>query len=189
MTTMRRIVVWVVGGLLLSGCAAPTVDVSKLERPERADELQAYDVFVGSWDWQAQMLNAADPDKKWSGQAEWKWTLDKRCLHGTMSAKSANAAFEAAGVWSWHPKKKQYIWWMFNNWGYPQQGTATYEAASKCWTMPYQSVGLDGTPSFGVYEMKAANNDTLEWRMDEWTMPWQMGIKKMEMTGTYKRRR
>ena len=34
----------------LSGCAAPKVDFSQIERPARAAELDEYNVFVGSWD-------------------------------------------------------------------------------------------------------------------------------------------
>ncbi len=173
---------------MASGCAAPKVDFSSLERPGRAAELDAYNVFVGSWVWEAEVLNAEAGDKAWTGKAEWKWTLDKRCLHGMMSAKSASAEFEAAGIWSWHPRKKNYIWWMFNNWGYPQEGTATYDAESRCWKMTYESVGLDGTTSYGQYKMKVINNDTLDWRMDEWADMTHL-MKKLEMTGRYKRAR
>jgi len=172
---------------LLAGCAAPEIDFSTIQRPDRAPELDAYEIFVGSWDWQAEVLNAEGEDRNWSGQADWAWTLDKRCLQGKMSAKSKSAAFEAEGIWSWHPKEKKYKWWMFNNWGYPQAGTARYDARSKSWKMKYTSVGLDGTTSYGTYEMEAVNKDTLKWRMVESAD--MMGMfKKMEMIGTYKRR-
>ncbi len=174
--------------VVISGCGAPKVDLSALERPPRASELDAYDVFVGLWDWNAEVLNAEAGDKSWTGQAEWRWALDKRCLQGSMSAKSDDAEFEAAGIWSWHPKKKKYIWTMFNNWGYPQQGNACYDEEAKCWTMNYESVGLDGTISYGKYKMKAVDNDTLEWTMDEWADVMHL-FKKSEMTGTYKRQK
>lgn len=179
---------WAVCGWALAGCAAPKVDFASIQRPTRANELNAYNVFVGQWDWEAEMLNAAsDADRKWTGAAEWKWTLDERCLHGVLSAKSARTDFEAAGVWSRHPKTGKYIWWMFNNWGYPQEGTADYDAASRTWTMDYTSVGLDGTPSHGRYTMKVLDDKTLEWYSIEWADALHT-IKKMEMKGTYKRR-
>ena len=171
---------------LVAGCAAPKVDFSTIERPARAAELDAYDVFVGSWDWQAKLINAEGEDEAWTGSAKWDWALDKRCLHGQMSVKGANAEFDAAGIWSWHPGCKKYAWWMFNNWGYPQQGTARYDADDKHWTMPYKSIGLDGTCSYGVYTMKVVDPDTLEWTANEWADAMHM-FKKMEMTGTYKR--
>ncbi len=179
-------------GLCLPGCAAPKVDFSIIKRPPRAPQLDAYEVFVGKWDWTAEMLNTNDANKDWSGTAEWMWTLDKRALHGRMSARSKDAEFETAGIWSWHPKKKQYIWWLFNNWGYPQQGTAKHCPACPkcpgCWCMNYKSVGLDGTPSYGRYCLQFTDNDTIDWKMVEWADMLHI-VKKIEMKGTYKRRK
>ena len=171
----------------LSGCAAPKVDFSQIERPARAAELDEYNVFVGSWDWHAEMLNAEEPDKTWTGTGQWEWTLDNRCLQGRLSAKSGRTNFDSMGIWSWHPKDKQYFWGLMNNWGYPQHGTAKYDKDSRSWTMPYTSVGLDGTASHGEYRMKVVDDNTLDWSMVEWADGLHM-VKKMEMKGTYKRR-
>ena len=172
--------------LVFSSCTIQRVDLSGLAQPPRAPELDAYEAFVGSWTWDAVMLNAEDVDKAWSGSAEWTWTLDKRCLEGKLSAKSASTNFDAQGIWSWHPRSHKYIWWMFNNWGYPQEGKATYNDATKTWNMSYISVGLDGTTSFGRHTMTVVNADTLEWDVVEWADPTHL-ITKMEMRGTYKR--
>jgi hypothetical protein len=170
----------------LTGCAAPNVDFSTIQRPQRAVELDAFEAFVGSWKWEAKLLNTEGEDEKWTGRAEWSWALDKRCLQGHLWAEGAHASFEAEGIWSWHPKAKRYTWWMFNNWGYPQQGTASYDADAKSWRMPYKSVGLDGSGSYGIYTMEIIDQDTLEWTMTEWADALHM-VKKMEMTGTYTR--
>ncbi len=190
--SLRTIAVIMVGGALLQGCAAPNVDFSSIKRPARAAELDNYNIFVGTWDWEAEMLNTDEANKDWKGTAQWRWTLDKRYLHGTMSAKNATTEFEAAGIWSWHPKKHQYIWWMFNNWGYPQEGTATYSESCNggctCWKMKYKSIGLDGTPSYGSYCMRVVDHDTLKWCNVEYADALRT-IKKVEMRGTYKRRK
>ena len=170
------------------GCTASKVDFSTIKQPARAAEFDAYETFVGNWTWEAEMHNAADANKKLTGTADWAWALDKRCLRGNMTSKSGSASFDASGVWSWHPKSKKYIWWMFNNWGYPQQGTARYDAAKQSWKMDYESVGLDGTASHGVYEMRVVDKDNLEWRADEWTDALHT-VKKLEMAGTYKRKK
>ncbi len=170
------------------GCAAPNVDFSTMKQPARAAELDAYNLFVGDWDWKAEVVNTEGASKQWSGSATWAWTLDSRCLHGVMSSKSAEAAFNAAGVWSWHPAKKQYIWWMFNNWGYPQEGTATYDKSAKKWTMDYTSVGLDGTASTGCYTMQVTDKNTLDWRMTEWTDALHT-VMKLDMKGKYIRKK
>ncbi len=171
---------------LSSGCTVSNVDFTTIEKPKRSSEMDRFDVFVGSWAWEAELKNTEGPDRKWTGNAQWDWTLDKRCLQGKMSAKSHNVSFDAEGVWSWHPKKKKYIWWMFNNWGYPQEGTAKYNATCNCWCMNYKSVGLDGTTSYGRHTIQVKDNDTLDWRMEEWVDALHL-IKKSEMRGTYKR--
>ena len=188
MKTFRTAAILLVIGALTSvGCTAKNLDFSTLEKPARASELSAYDIFVGQWDWEAEMVNAAEADKKWSGTAQWSWILDNRCLHGSMSAKNVHVSFEASGIWSWHPKSKKYIWWMFNNWGYPQNGTASYDSTTRRWKMPFTSIGLDGTTSHGLYTMKVVDDDTLDWTLIEWADGLHM-IKKSEMRGTYKRR-
>lgn len=186
-TKVQVLAAIVLPAALLAGCAAPTVDFTTIQRPERAPELAAYDVFVGNWDWKAKLLNAEGEDENWTGSAQWKWTLDERCLNGHMSVRGENAEFESAGLWSYNPKTKTYVWTMFNNWGYPQHGTASYDAQTKTWKMPYKSVGLDGTESYGVYTMQVKGNDTLEWTVTEWADMLHMA-KKMEMTGTYTRK-
>ncbi|MCK4658039.1 MAG: hypothetical protein KAV82_00825 [Phycisphaerae bacterium] len=189
MNMLRRIaIVGVLGvALLASGCATAKVDFTSIKCPPRAAELDAYSVFVGDWNWKAELVNAEDADKQWTGTASWKWILDNRCLHGEMSAKSANAGFNAAGIWSWHPKAKKYIWWMFNNWGYPQQGTAKYNEQEKCWKMPFTSVGLDGTTSYGLYTLNVVGKNSIDWTLQEWADAMHM-VLKMEMKGTYTRK-
>lgn len=171
----------------ITGCMAPNVDFSAIKRPPRSSDLDAYAVFVGSWTWEAQVENAEGPGTKWSGTANWEWALDKRCLHGRLSAKSGDVAYEAAGIWSMHPRTKRYIWWMFNDWGYPQSGSASYDSKTKTWRMDYTSVGLDGTTSHGRYFVKVVDDNTLEWRMKEWADPLHF-VQKLSMTGTYRRK-
>lgn len=191
-TTMRcvRRTGWamlIISAGLLCGCAAPKVDFSKIKQPARPAELDAYDVFIGSWTWDAEMLNADAPDHLLSGAAEWKWTLDKRSLNGHFVSQNQSTRFEAEGKWSWHPTEKTYLWGMFNNWGYPQRGVANYDAAAKSWRMDYKSVGLDGTTSYGRYTMTVVDGNTLDWTMVEWADLLHT-VKKVEMTGKYTRK-
>ena len=173
--------------LATAGCASSNARVADLTRPARAEKLDAYQVFVGSWDWQADTVGPDGAQDHWTGTAKWEWTLDNRCLRGTMTAKSSDASYDATGMWSWHPTRKRYIWWMFNNWGYPQEGSARYDESTKRWIMSYTSVGLDGTTSYGRHEISVEDENTLEWHMQEWADALHL-ITKIEMTGTYKRR-
>jgi len=173
---------------ICSGCVVRNVDFSDIRQPARAAQLDAYEVFVGSWDWEAKMIDASKGHESWSGMARWYWSLDRRVLEGRMESKSGDLQFQATGMWSWHPRDKKYIWWMINNWGYPQEGTARYYKNSQTWVMDYRSVGLDGTTSYGRYQMDVLDNDTIAWKMQEWLDPIH-AIRKTAMVGTYKRRK
>ena len=61
--TCHRGTLLVACGVLLSrfGCTARDVDFSTIQKPARAAELSAFDVFVGEWDWDAEVVNAVDP--------------------------------------------------------------------------------------------------------------------------------
>lgn len=172
-----------------TGCSMPKVDLATIHRPERSAKLDAYNVFVGKWNWTSTLHNAMGKDREWTGQAEWSWTLDGRALRGKLSAASGDGetTYEAEGFWSWHPKRKRYIWWMFNNWGYPEGGTARYDEEQRRWTMNYRTVGLDGTTSYGRHVITVRDENTLDWTMEEWADPLHT-MPKMRMTGTCKRR-
>ena len=169
-----------------SGCTVQRVDFSTIRQPDVSKEMNAFGVFVGSWTWEAEMKNASEADRHWKGTAEWAWDLDGRALRGSIESKSASAEFKSEGIWSWHPTRQRYVWWMFNNWGYPQSGTARLSPCGTEWTMNYRSVGLDGTPSHGRYHLTVVNRDTLSWSVVEWADALHL-VKKMEMCGTYNR--
>lgn len=181
------LLVGVAGTMCLAvGCTPRTVDADMLRRPGRAGQLDALNVFVGSWTWEAQVLNAAPGVKHWSGTAQWQWSLDDRCLRGEIASRSGETKFTSSGLWGWDGRARRYVWSMYNDWGHPQQGTARYDDDRKRWVMPYRSIGLDGTPSHGRYLMTVVNADTLEWEMIEWADGLHL-FKKMEMKGTYRR--
>jgi hypothetical protein len=187
MSTLRQLSKFaIIAAIALTGCAAKTVDMSKIHRPDRPSELDAYNTFVGSWTWQAEMMNADQAHRNWTGTAEWSWALDNRALHGHLTSTSGDVSFESAGLWSVSPGSKKYVWWMFNNWGYMQHGKATYNAGCKTWTMPFKSTGLDGTASEGEYVITVVDNNTLRWELHEWASMHM--AKKIEMKGTYTRK-
>ncbi len=169
-----------------AGCMVKNIDLSRIAQPERAAALDAYDVFVGEWSWEAAVQNTDGPGKYWQGQAKWQWTLGKRCLTGTLSAKSDVATYNATGLWSWNPKTRAYEWSVFNDWGYTQHGSAKYDDAKRCWRMPFRGTGLDGTTSYGEHRMTVIDNDHLEWAFEEWTGPLHL-IQKTKITATYTR--
>lgn len=168
------------------GCTPKNVSPDMLTRPARAPQLEALRVFVGAWTWEAEILNAEPGVRNWAGTASWTWTLDGRCLKGDIASQSGATRFASSGMWGWDDRARRYAWSMYNDWGHPQQGTASYNAKTGKWVMPYRSIGLDGTPSYGRYLMTVVDNNTLEWEMVEWADRLHL-ITKMEMKGTYRR--
>ena len=130
--------------LSVAGCMKPQEKLATLQRPERSAEMDALETFVGAWDVEAEMLGVEGADRMWKGMAEWRYTLDGRALAGNMSLRNPKAPFQTQGLWSYNPAKKTYVWSIFNDWGYPQQGKAKYKVDKQTWVMDYVGSGLDG---------------------------------------------
>ena len=52
--------------------------------------------------------------------------------------------------------------------------------------MNYTAIGLDGTTSYGRYDLEVVDNDTINWNSTEWADALRT-VKKLDMKGTYKR--
>ena len=174
--------------LFLAGCGPANVNFSQMEKPAPSPELRNFEPFVGDWTWEAQRIPAEGDPMKWSGTAHWEWALGGTYLKGEMTSSGEGQSFSSEGYWGWHPKRKTYVWWLLNDWGYPQEGTATFDADEKLWTMDFQGVGLDGTTCYGTYTVHVLDENTLEWTLDEWADPTRFAIKKLQMTGAYRRK-
>ena len=174
------------GCLLAAGCGPVEVDFATIEKPQPAPELAPLDCFVGDWTLEAERTLKEGNVEKWTGTASWKWVLSDMYLHGDLTV-SGPTSFVASGYWGWHPIKKIYVWRMINDWGYPQEGTATYDDETKKWVMNYKGIGLDGTDSWGRYILTWLDDNTIEWAYHEWADGLKM-IKKVEMQGAYKRK-
>ena len=104
------------------GCATmepggEATDLGSLVRPERAAEMDAFDVFVGAWDFKAEMMEVEGPNRMWTGLAEWKYSLDGRCLIGAMSLSNPQTQYQSEGHWTWNPGKQRYEFAIYNDWG------------------------------------------------------------------------
>jgi hypothetical protein len=102
-------------------------------------------------------------------------------------SQNQSTKFEAEKGVGWHPREKS----TFGNvqqLGLSAARHARYDADDHCWTMDYQSVGLDGTTSHGRYTVHVVDSNTMDWSMTEWRFPFHIG-KKVEMTGKYTRKK
>jgi hypothetical protein len=184
--TMAVLMMALVGSLSLVGCGPVKVDFATLKKPMPAPELEPLGRFVGSWTLEAERSTGDGNTEKWTGTATWKWVLDDMYLYGDLGMHGP-IDFIASGYWGWQPVKKTYMWWMLNDWGYPQWGTATYDDEQKLWVMKYKGVGLDGTDSWGQYTLQWVDDNTVTWEYHEWADLFKT-IKKIEMRGAYKRK-
>lgn len=172
----------------LAGCGPARVDFSEMQKPAPGAELDNLKQFVGDWAWEAERTVPDGEPENWSGTANWSWVLDAMYLRGEMTSSGEGKRFSSIGYWGWHPKRRTYVWWMLNDWGYPQEGNASYDAEQKLWTMNYEGIGLDGTSSYGRYTIRVVDDNTLEWNLVEWADMLRCCFKKIQMTGIYKRK-
>lgn len=171
--------------LTLAGCSVTPMNVAALEQPGRAGQLNKYDMLVGSWTWEGEVIDAADTNRHWKGTADWHWTLEEQCLHSSLTATSDTISMKSYGAWTWHPAKEKYVWYTLNNWGYPEHGAASYDAATKTWTLTYNGIALDGRAVHGSHTYTLTDRETMTWT---WKEGGRFGQPRFELQAVMRRR-
>jgi hypothetical protein len=134
-------------------------------------------------------MEMKDPSGKVStgkGSSTFTWEAEKwlavERVSGTMPE---GGPMSGISVWSYDPKAGNYPVFWSDNWGNMSHGVATYDEATKSWTMhsmsqnPHMGMKMkdDGT-------MRAVDANTIEWSGSSTVG----GQKVMEMKGTSKRK-
>lgn len=167
----------------LVGCVPKmTVEMIRDHKAERPPELDALQAFHGQWKstGEARFHGMENPlPTTGTSTALWEadgWYLVERS-NFTMGEDVSEG--QGIGVWTYDPKIKKYRNWWFDSMGSNGDGTSTYDAETKTWTMHATSHSADGS-STGKGTIKLIDENTMEWTWTEY-----VGLTKfMEIKGT-----
>jgi hypothetical protein len=166
--------------LLLTGCQQQMSMEEMMKPPPRAAELDKLDEFVGKWELTCDCtMKGSDQPMKCTGTSTATWQCDKRVVVEHGEFKMGDEKFTGMGVYTWDPDDKVYRTWWFESSGRVQEGTMSYDEASRAWHMKSEH---------GKGTMKKVGPDSWEMTMTE-TTGGLFPEKVMEMKGTCKRTR
>lgn len=164
----------------LSGCAEQKCDMADMMKaPPRPAELDQLDMMVGKWESTAECKMAgSDKPMTCKSSSVAGWECDRRALVERMEGTMGDQKMSGIGVWMWNPESRNFSTWWFDSTGRNDKGTATFDAATKTWTM--KSATGQGTA-------RMAASDTMDWSFKE-TTGGLFPQPVMEMKGTSKRK-
>lgn len=171
--------------VMLTGCMPKmTIDEMKAQMPERPDELDRLDAFVGTWKSEG-VANFAMLDEpiKVSGTSEMRWD-DSRWFVISEEVFEMEHFGESNGLGTWtydiHDKEYRSTW--VDSMGMVGLGQSEYDEKTDTWDMEAKSYGPWGKSTLKGW-VKFTDADTMEW----WMAEHQGLMKVMEMSGTGKR--
>jgi hypothetical protein len=176
--------------VVLAGCQAPKADLDELMKPPpRPVELDQLEMLVGTWEGAGEMKVAgADEVMTSHGVETTAWEGDKWLLVSRFDySLGEQGKAIGVGIWTWDPKAKKYRLWAFDNYGYCETGTATYDEDSRTWRLKTKSRNPGTGESYvGEGTLTMPDDDTQEWEFTYWD-DWKLN-KCFEMAGTSRRK-
>ena len=158
-----------------------------MKPPPRPAELDRLGSLVGSWEGSGE-CKMAGQDKSITnkGSNTVTWDCDKRVLVERWEGEMGEGnKMHGIGVWTWDSEDKKYKIYWFDNFGGTGEGEATYNDATRTWTMNSESEGPMGK-TVGKGTIKMVDNNTMDYTWEEWN-GWKTQ-KMMEMKGTSRRK-
>lgn len=169
-------------GALVSGCASSKMNMEEMmQAPSRPAELDALNAFTGTWSasWECTMEGMPEP-MKGTGMSVVAWECDKWVMLERFTGSMGEDKFQGIGMWSYDPKSGKYQMRWMDSFGGVGDGTATYDAATRTWTMKGKGSGMQDSVMEGT--MRFVDDNTMEWTHTEWNS-WKTK-KTMSMKGT-----
>lgn len=188
--TMRRTLVGAFAclvALAAIGCMPKmTVEDFKAMRPQRPQELEMLNAFVGKWQHTGTLkMSMFEDEVKTSGSNEAKWGGDGWYLvdSGTFGMGEMGE-MKATSLWAYDAKAKKFRTAWVDSMGGFGTGTVRYNKKTDTWHMTARSQTPHGT-MYGKGTTKFVSDDEAEWTWSESAL---FGlIKVMDMKGTTKR--
>jgi hypothetical protein len=173
----------------LVGCQQPKTDLSEMMKPpERPAELDRLEMFVGTWKGVAEMsVPGSDEVMTSKGVETMGWDADKWLLvsHFEYGAEGESPT-RGVAIWTWDPRAGKYRVWTFDNHGYCEEGSATYDEDTGIWRFKTKSRSqVTGREFSGEGKLKMADDSTMDWDWTVWD-GWKLR-KLFEMKGTTRR--
>lgn len=185
--TMSCIVLASLANIVLTGCMAKmTIEDIRTMRPERPQELDKLNAFVGRWEWSGEAtIGGLDRTLKFTGRNEARWEGDGWYL---VSREVGNmeelGETQGMAIWAYdaHGKKFRTTW--VDTMGTTGASKAWHDEKTDTWHMRTTGYGPFGKTS-AKGDIKFTDPDTMVWHWTEYAMGGL--IKGMELTGTSRR--
>jgi hypothetical protein len=175
---------------MLIGCQQPQVDMAEMVKaPPRPAELDRLDMLVGAWEGTAEMkVVGSDEVVTSKGVETISWDADKWVLLSHFQyAMGDDEEMKGLEIWTWDAKAGKYRIWSFDNSGYCESGTATYDEETRTWHFKGKSRSTVTGESFvGKGSAQMVDDNTQEWNYTIWD-GWKLR-KLMEFKGTSRRK-
>ncbi|UCE59693.1 MAG: DUF1579 family protein [Phycisphaerales bacterium] len=174
--------------LLLTGCMPKfTIEDIKNMTPERPVEIDKLEMFVGTWETEAEMnMSGLDEVLTGTGVGTMSWKADKRYLVEESEFDMGELGkMSGMGMWTYDPKSRKYRNYWFDSHGSVGRGTSKYCEESRTWYTKATSRGPWGKTK-GKGTTKFVDDNTIEWSWTEWD---GSGLfKVMDVSGTSRRK-
>ncbi|HUU99207.1 MAG TPA: hypothetical protein VM487_26030 [Phycisphaerae bacterium] len=173
---------------MLIGCQQQQVDMAEMMKPRPA-ELDQLEMLVGTWEGTAE-TKVAGSDEVMTGEGveTYSWDADKWLLVNHFEYKTGDEGeMRGLAIWTWNAKAEKYRIWSFDNGGYCESRSATYDQETKTWHFKGKSRNtVSGEKFVGKGSSQMVDSDTQEWNYTVWD-GWKLR-KLMEFKGTSHRK-
>jgi hypothetical protein len=171
--------------VILTGCMPKmTIEEMKAKMPERPDELDRLDAFVGKWQSEGEVKFAMlDEPIKISGTSEAQWDNSRWFVVSRETSEMEHfGESNGLGAWTYDIHDKEYRSTWVDSMGMVALGHSEYDEKTNTWDMEAKSHGPWGKSTLKGW-VKFTDADTMEW----WMVEYYGLMKVMEMSGTDKR--
>jgi hypothetical protein len=163
-----------------------TIEDIRAMKPERPQELDKLNAFVGRWEWSGEAtIGGLDRPLKFTGRNEARWEGDGWYLvsHEVGNMEELGET-QGMAAWAYDARNKKFRTTWVDTMGTTGASTAWHDEKTDTWYMRTTGYGPFGkTSAKGI--VKFADPNTMVWH---WTEYAKGGlIKAMELTGTSKR--
>ncbi len=161
---MKKIVITLTAVLLACGVA-----YSQDEPGANYEHLKSYDQLIGNWIYDGPLLEDSpvfgDKDSKMIVRISRRWILNKNAIEMNWSIEvKGDTVMSGKGMTGWDSAEGKIIGGGMNSRGGHGLDTATYDEATKTWTIAAKGVDAKGQATSSTILNRIVDADTFEWQ-------------------------